>query len=322
MPDASSPSPSGSPSPSPRPSAPGVRSGFIQAIGAYGLWGFLPVYFLVLAPSGPFEIVAFRILFSLVFCALLLTVTRSWGAVVAIVRSPRLLLTVGLAGVFIYVNWQVYIFAVLTDRVLEGALGYFINPIVTVLLGVLILRERLRPAQWVAVAISFVAVLVLAIGYGTFPWISLALAFSFGLYGLIKKRVGPRVDAVSGLSLETAWLTPVAVIQLAVVGSSTGILFGSVSVGHTLLVIGSGVITAVPLLLFAGAARRLPLITLGLVQYLAPLLQFAFGAFVLREAMPPERWVGFGLVWVALIVLTVDMVVSGRSARRVVRPLT
>ncbi|MFP7762142.1 EamA family transporter RarD [Marisediminicola sp. LYQ85] len=322
MPDASSPSPSGSPSPSPRPSAPGVKSGFIQAIGAYGLWGFLPVYFLVLAPSGPFEIVAFRILFSLVFCALLLTVTRSWGAVVAIVRSPRLLLTVGLAGVFIYVNWQVYIFAVLTDRVLEGALGYFINPIVTVLLGVLILRERLRPAQWVAVAISFVAVLVLAIGYGTFPWISLALAFSFGLYGLIKKRVGPRVDAVSGLSLETAWLTPVAVIQLAVVGSSTGILFGSVSVGHTLLVIGSGVITAVPLLLFAGAARRLPLITLGLVQYLAPLLQFAFGAFVLREAMPPERWVGFGLVWVALIVLTVDMVVSGRSARRVVRPLT
>jgi len=224
--------------------------------------------------------------------------------------------------VFIYVNWQVYIFAVLTDRVLEGALGYFINPIVTVLLGVLILRERLRRMQWVAVGISFVAVLVLAIGYGQFPWISLTLAFSFGFYGLIKKRVGPRVDAVSGLSLETAWLVPVAVIQLALVGATTGLTIGTVSPLHTIAIIGSGVITAIPLLLFAGAARRLPLISLGLIQYLAPLLQFAFGAFVLGEAMPPERWVGFGLVWVALIVLTIDMIVSGRASRRALPLLT
>ncbi|HEV7955588.1 MAG TPA: EamA family transporter RarD, partial [Marisediminicola sp.] len=147
-------------------------------------------------------------------------------------------------------------------------------------------------------------------------WISLALAFSFGFYGLIKKRVGPRVDAVSGLSLETAWLVPVAVIQLVVVGVTTGLTIGTVHSLHTLLVVGSGIITAVPLLLFAGAARRLPLITLGLVQYLAPLLQFLIGAFVLNEEMPPERWVGFGLVWVALVVLTVDMIASGHAARR------
>ncbi|MBC7725004.1 MAG: EamA family transporter RarD [Burkholderiaceae bacterium] len=298
------------------------RTGFIQAVSAYTLWGFLPVYFLLLAPSGPFEIVAARILFSLVFCAVLLTATRKWATVIAIARQPKLLLTIGLAGAFIYVNWQVFLLAVLSGRVLEGALGYFINPIVTVLLGVVLLRERLRPVQWVAVGISLLAVLVLAIGYGTFPWISLTLAFSFGFYGLLKKRVGPRVDAVSGLSLETAWLLPVAIIQLAIVGGTTGLTIGSISPWHTLAIIGSGVITAVPLLLFAGAARRLPLITLGLVQYLAPLLQFVFGAFLLGEAMPPERWIGFALVWAALVLLTIDMLISGRAARRMVPLLT
>lgn len=290
--------------------------GIAYAVGAYGMWGILPAYFLLLVPSGPFEIVAARILFSLVFCVVLITATRGWPALGRIVRDPRLLFTMAAAGAFIYVNWQVYILAVLTGHVLEGALGYFINPIVTVLLGVLVLRERLRPAQWTAVGISFVAVLVLAVGYGSFPWISLALAFSFGFYGLIKKRVGGRVDAVSGLSLETAWLVPVAVVQLAVVGVTTGITIGTVSPWHTVALVGSGVITAVPLLLFASAARRLPLISLGLVQYLAPLLQFVIGAFVLGEAMPTERWIGFGLVWLALVVLTADLVRHGRVPRR------
>ena len=296
--------------------------GLAYAVGAYGLWGFLPVFFLLLAPAGPFEVVAARILFSLAFCALLLSITRRWGSVLAIIRQPRLLLIIGAAGAFIYVNWQVYILAVLTGHVLEGALGYFINPIVTVLLGVLVLRERLRGAQWVAIGISFVAVLVLAIGYGQFPWISLLLAFSFGFYGLIKKRIGPRVDAVSGLSLETAWLVPVAIVQLAFVGATSGLTIGTEGPFHLTVMVLTGVITAVPLLLFAAAARRLPLVTLGLVQYLAPLLQFLFGAFILREAMPPERWVGFGLVWVALIIFTVDMVSHGRSARRALPELT
>lgn len=292
------------------------RTGLAQAFGAYALWGFLPVYFLLLAPTGPFEVVALRILFSLIFCAVLLTATRTWGRVIAIVRQPRLLLTIAAAGVFIYVNWQVYILAVLTGHVLEGALGYFINPIVTVLLGVLVLRERLRLAQWIAVGVSFVAVLVMAVAYGQFPWISIILALSFGFYGLVKKRVGPRVDALSGLALETAWLAPVAVVQLVIVGSTAGLTIGQLGVGHALLLIGSGVCTAVPLLLFAGAARRLPLITVGLVQYLAPLLMFVFGAFVLGEALPLGRWIGFGLVWLALVILTVDLVVGARTARR------
>jgi chloramphenicol-sensitive protein RarD len=292
------------------------RSGIGMAVAAYALWGILPLYFLLLQPAGAFEIVALRILFSLVFCAIIITVTRQWRALAALLRQPRIVFTMGLAAAFIYVNWQVYVFATLEGKVIEASLGYFINPIVTVLLGVIFLRERLRIAQWIAVGTSFVAVVVLAFNYGALPWISLVLAFSFGLYGLIKKRVGPAVDAVGGLTLETAWLTPVAIVQLAVVGTSAGLTLGTVSLAHTLLLVSAGVVTAVPLLLFAAAARRLPLVYLGLIQYLAPVLQFIVGAFVLGENMPAARWIGFGLVWVALAILSVDVFLSGRRVRR------
>lgn len=296
------------------------RSGLAQAFGAYGLWGVLPLYFLLLQPAGAFEIVGWRILFSLVFATLLITAVRGWPALVTIVRDPRLLLTLGVAGVLIYINWQTYILAVLSGHVIEGALGYFINPIVTVLLAVLVLRERLRPAQWAAVGISVVAVLVIAIGYGRFPWISLILAFSFGFYGLLKNRVGPRVDAVSGLALESAWLTPIAVIQLFVVGSA--LTMGQAGAVHVVLLVLSGVVTGVPLLFFAGAARRLPLAVMGLIQYLAPVLQLVLGVVVLGEDMPLERWIGFALVWLALCILSLDALVSGRAARRVLPQLT
>ena len=287
------------------------------AFAAYGLWGFLPLYFIILEPANAFEIVAWRIVFSLVFCAILLTVTRSWPAFLAIVRTRRLLLAMALAAVFIYVNWQVYVFGATTGHVVETSLGYFINPIVTVLLGVVVLHERLRWMQWVAVGISAVAVLVVALNYGEFPWIALTLAFSFGLYGLIKKRVGPSVDALSGLTLETAWLLPVAVVQLVVVGVTTGVTFGQ-GAGHTALLVGVGVTTAVPLLFFAAASRRLPLVTMGLVQYIAPVLQLLIGVLLLHEPMPPARWIGFGLVWVALAVLTIDVIRASRASRRVV----
>lgn len=302
----------------PPPQNPGPRfgSGLAFAVSAYALWGVLPIYFLLLAPAGPFEIVAFRILLALAFCALLLTVTRAWRPFLALARQPRVLGIMALAGALIYVNWQVYIYATLSGHVVEGALGYFINPIVTVLLGVLLLRERLRPAQWVALGISGVAILVIAIGYGAFPGIALALAFSFGIYGYIKKRVGPQVDAVSGLTLETAILTPVAVVQLVVVAASTGIVTGQAGAGHVALMLLAGAITATPLLLFAAGARRLPLVYLGLTQYLAPVLQFLLGVVVLHEAMPLERWIGFGLVWIALLVLTADMLAAGRASRR------
>jgi len=291
-------------------------SGLVYAVLSYVLWGILPLYFLALAPSGPFEVVAVRILFSLVFCALLLTVTRGWRSFLALLRSPRVLLVMALAAVLIYVNWQTYVYATLSGQVVEAALGYFINPVVTVFLGVFVLRERLRLAQWIAVGVAIVAVVVLAVGYGQLPWVALVLAFSFGFYGLVKKRVGPRVDALGGLTLETLWLTPVAIVQLVVVGATSGILMGTVGTGHTLLMVGTGVVTAVPLILFAAASRRLPLIQLGFIQFFAPFIQFLVGVLVLHEEMPPERWVGFALVWVALVVLMVDMAVAARSQRR------
>ncbi|WP_423922238.1 EamA family transporter RarD [Frigoribacterium sp. 2-23] len=297
----------------------GPGAGLGYAVGAYGLWGVLPVFFLLMSPSGPYEIVAWRIVFSLAFCVILLLATRGLAAFRALLRQPRIVLTMGLAGAFIIVNWTTFIVATLAGHVVEAALGYFINPIVTVLLGVVVLRERLRVMQWVAVGLSLVAVLVIGVGTGAFPWVSLVLAFSFGFYGLVKKQVGGRVDAIGGLTLETLWLTPVAVVALVVMGMTGlggGLVFGTVSVLHTLTVISSGIVTAVPLLLFAAAARRLPLTTLGLTQYLAPILQFVVGVVLLHEEMTAGRWAGFALVWVALIVLTVDMVRSGRASRR------
>ena len=299
-----------------RPARSEQSKGLIYAVLAYALWGALPLYFLLLAPSGAFEIVAWRVLFSLVFCALLITVTRKWKSLLALLRRPRIVFTMGLAGLLIFVNWQTYVFAALSGHVVEAALGYFINPIVTVFLGVILLRERLRLLQWVAVGISLGAVVVLTVGYGSLPWVSLILAFSFGFYGLIKKRVGRDVDAVAGLTLETVWLAPIAVVQLMVVAAVSGLTFGSVSTWHTVGLLAAGVVTAVPLLFFAAAARRLPLTYMGLIQYFAPILQFLVGVFVLLEPMPPERWVGFALVWVALVLLTTDMVLTGRAPRR------
>jgi chloramphenicol-sensitive protein RarD len=299
------------------PSTP-QQAGILLAVLAYLVWGFMPLFFLLLAPANALEIVAWRVLFSLVFCAILLTVTRAWPGFLRVLRDRRVTLTLLVAGILILINWLVYVFATLSHDVVQAALGYFTNPIVTVLLGIFVLRERLRPMQWVSIGISAVAVLVIAIGYGAFPWIALALAFSFGLYGLIKKRVGDRVDAVSGLTIETLWLAPIAILQLVYVGVTSGITIGTVSTLQTVAMLLAGVVTAVPLLLFAGAARRLPLTTIGLTQYLTPIIQFLIGVLLLHEAMPPARFVGFVLVWIALVVLAID---GFRQSRRgVVRP--
>jgi chloramphenicol-sensitive protein RarD len=292
------------------------RTGLLYGLSAYGLWGFLPLYFLALAPANAFEIVAWRVLFSILFCALVISVTNKWRALVDLLRRPRVVLTLGLAGILIFVNWQTYVYATMEGHVVEAALGYFINPIVTILLGVIVQREHMRPTQWVAVGVSLIAVTVLTVGYGAPPWIALVLAFSFGLYGLIKKRVGPSVDALSGLTVETLLLAPIAIIQLVFVGATVGVTFGTVSIWHSLLLLSAGVVTAVPLLLFAAAARRIPLIYLGFIQYLTPILQFVVGVSILHEPMPFERWVGFGLVWIALLILTTDMIIAGRGPRR------
>lgn len=289
--------------------------GGVYAFSAYLLWGFLPLYFLLLAPTKPFELVAWRIVLSLIFCALLLTVTRTWGRLAAIMRQRRLLWLTALAGVLIYINWQVFILGALSGHVIETSLGYFINPIVTVMLGVLVLHERLRPTQWVAIGIAVAAVVVIIVGYRAFPWIALTLAASFGFYGLVKKQVGPSVDAVSGLTLETLWLMPVAAVVLIVVGVTEGLTMGASGWEHALLLSLAGVITAVPLLLFAAGARRAPLTLIGILQFVAPILQFLIGWLVLLEPMPLERWIGFGLVWVALIVLTIDSLLHARRTR-------
>lgn len=294
--------------------SPAAVGGF-YAFGAYLLWGFLPLYFVQLQPTGPWEVVAWRILFSLVFCVVLLSVTRSWRTLAGIVRQPRLRGWTALAGALIYVNWQVFLIGALSGRVVETSLGYFINPIVTVLLGVLVLGERLRAAQWVAVGVAGVAVVAIIVGYGSFPWIALCLAFSFGFYGLVKKRIGGSVDAVSGLTLESAWLTPVAIVQLVAVAATGGLTIGAAGTAHTMFLLLAGVVTATPLLLFAAGTRRAPLTLIGLLQFVAPIMQFVTGIWVLREPMPPERWIGFGLVWVALVILTIDSFIAVRRGR-------
>lgn len=291
--------------------------GGVYAFVAYFLWGFMPLYFLTLVPTGPWEVVSWRILFSLAFCAILLTVTRAWRKLFAILRNRRLVLWTMLAGLLIYVNWQVFLISTLTGHVIEGSLGYFINPIVTVLLGVLVLGERLRTAQWVAIGFAGLAVAVIIVGYGSFPWMALTLAASFGTYGLVKKQIGPQVDAVSGLTLESLWLAPIAIGQAVVVALTTGLTITQLGPGHAALLALSGAVTAVPLLFFAAGARRAPLTVIGLLQFVAPIMQFLTGWWIMGEPMPIERWIGFALVWLALIVLMSD---SLRHSRR--RPAT
>jgi len=291
-------------------------AGTLYTIAAYLLWGVFPLYFIVLAPTGPFEVVAWRLLLTLVFCVLLLLVTRGWQRLITIWRQPKLLVLTALAGILIYINWQVFVIATMNEHVVETSLGYFINPIFTVLLGVLVLHERIRTAQWVAIGIAAVAVGVIIVAYGSFPWIALSLTASFGLYGLVKKKIGPAVDAVSGLTLESFWMIPIAAVILFVVAGDGGITMGTVSPLHTVLLSCAGIATAIPLLLFASGTRRVDLSLVGMIQFITPIMQFLLGWAVLGEPMPAERWIGFILVWVAIAVFVGDIVLHKGRARR------
>jgi chloramphenicol-sensitive protein RarD len=290
------------------------RVGVGAGLGAYVLWGVFPLYFPLLEPAGGLEIVAHRVVWSLVFVALLLTVLRGWPQVRAIVADRRALLVLAVAALLIAVNWLVYVYAVNSGHVVEASLGYFINPLVSVVLGVAVFRERLRRLQWVAVGIAVLAVVVLTVDYGRPPWIALTLALSFGLYGLMKKVV--RVDAAPGLFVETAAVFVPALVVLGVLQASGGAAFGHASVGNSFLLVSTGLATAVPLLLFAAAARRVPLSTIGLLQYVTPLMQLSIGVFVYDEPMPPARLAGFAIVWLALAVFTVDTLRQAHSSRR------
>jgi chloramphenicol-sensitive protein RarD len=291
-----------------------LRLGYLYGLGAYTLWGFFPAYFKVLKPSGPVEILAHRILWSCAFMVIVLTVIRRWSHIRQLLHRPATLARISLAAALIGINWGTYIWAVNVDRIVESALGYFINPLVSIMIGVVLLGERLRRWQWLAVAIGTVAVLVLTVDYGQPPWVALILAFSFGFYGLTKKRLS--LPAADGLAVESAVLAVPALITLGFLAMQGGTTFGELGAGHTLLIAASGVITAIPLLLFAGAANRIPLASLGMLQYAGPTIQFALGVFAFHEPMPPARWVGFGLVWLALAVFSWE---GFRHVRRVSR---
>lgn len=295
-------------------------SGAAYAVGAYALWGFLPLYFVLLEPTGPWEVVAWRILLSLVFYAVLVPVIGGRPRLRAVLADRGLVVWTAVAGLLIYLNWQIFLIATLTGHVIEMSLGYFINPIVTVLLGVVVLRERLRPMQWLAVGLAVSATLVIVVGYGSFPWLALGVAFSFGLYGLVKKHIGASVDVTSGLTLESLWLAPLAIGQLVVVGLTSGLTMGSAGPGHAVLLALAGVVTAAPLMLFAAGARRVPLTVLGIAQFITPTMQLIIGVWVLDEPMPPERWIGFAIVWLALVVFTLDSVIVARRQRGARQP--
>lgn len=290
-----------------------IRLGYLYGLGAYLLWGFFPIYLKLLRPAGPMEILAHRIVWSVAFVALLLAAARNIGFLRALLRRPRALAGITAAAALIAVNWGTYIYGVNSDRVVETALGYFINPLVSVLLGVFVLRERLRPAQWAALGVGALAVAVLTVDYGRLPYLALTLAFSFAGYGLVKKRLG--LPAAEGLFVESAVLALPALAYLGWLVRRGDSTFGHVSAGHTVLLVLAGAATAIPLLLFAGAANRLPLSALGMLQYLAPILQLGCGVLIFHEPMPPARLAGFALVWLALIVFTADAVRHSRRTR-------
>jgi chloramphenicol-sensitive protein RarD len=285
-------------------------------VSAYLLWGGLPLYLALARPAGALEVIAHRIIWSLALCALAVALGRLWPAVKAAVASPRRLAALAGASLLLTVNWLTFVWAIFNGQLVEAALGYFINPLVSVLLGVAFLGERLRPAQWAAVAVASAAVIVITAAQRMFPWVALVLAVSFGLYGYIEKRVGVRVPAVVSLSVETALIAPFALayaVWLAATGSGT---FPGLGWGHNLVLVGLGLVTAAPLLLFNAAARRLPLSVLGFVQYLCPVMHFLTGLLFFHEAMSAGRWFGFAAVWAALVTLSADAVWQARRAAR------
>ncbi|MYW17636.1 EamA family transporter RarD [Streptomyces sp. SID486] len=294
------------------------RIGLLNGFAAYGMWGLVPLFWPLLKPAGALEILAHRMAWSLVFVAVALLFVRRWAWAGELLRQPRRLGLVAVAAGVITVNWGLYIWSVNAGHVVEASLGYFINPLVTIAMGVLLLKERLRPVQWVAVAVGAAAVVVLTVGYGRPPWISLCLAFSFATYGLVKKKV--RLGGVESLAAETAIQFVPALGYLLWLIAHGDASFVNDGPAHSALLASTGIVTALPLVCFGAAAIRVPLSTLGLLQYLAPIFQFLIGILYFHEAMPPERWAGFALVWLALLLLTGDALRSARRPQRLTVP--
>jgi chloramphenicol-sensitive protein RarD len=283
-------------------------------VAAYAMWGTFPLYWPLLQPAGAVEILAHRVVWSAITIGLLVLLLRRTTQFRDILRNGRVRLLLTLAAAVISVNWVTYIWGVTNGRVVETSLGYFINPLVTVLMGVVILGERLRPLQWVALGVATLAVVVLTLDYGRLPWVALVLAFTFGSYGLCKKTAN--VGAVESLAYETAVIAPFAGVYLGWLAATGASNFASHGLDHSLLFMTTGIVTAIPLICFGAAAIRVSMVSLGLLQYIAPVLQFMLGVFWFHEDMPAGRWVGFVLVWIALIMFTVEAVNHRRRQLR------
>ncbi len=292
------------------------KSGLIYGSAAYLCWGFFPLYWPLLEPASPYEVLAHRIVWTLVFCVGLLTITHKWAAYRSILGQRRLMMPLALASIVITLNWGGFIYGVTNGHVIETSLGYFINPLMTVLLGVFLLGENLRRLQWVAVGLGILAVVVLTVDYGRPPWIALLLATSFATYGFLKKRAN--LGTIEALSVETTILTPFAIAYLVFLAMTGTLAFGHEGTWNTLLLMGTGVVTGIPLLMFGAAATRLTLTTIGILQYLGPILQFIFGLTIFGEEMGAARWVGFVMVWSALVIFTYDAISTRRRAKRTV----
>lgn len=285
-------------------------------LSAYLIWGFFPLYFRLLSPAGAFEVIAHRAFWSLLASLTLIFLASRVPKLRALLRDREVLVRLAVAGGLILVNWTVYVYAVLTDRTLDAALGYFINPLVTVALARVVLKERLTRAQGIAIALGATSVLVMVVGMGYLPWISLVLAVSFSLYALVKKRVAGRVPPLEGLAVETAFVTPLMAayyIYLLANGETSFQALQSEGassgwMAHLTLLVGAGILTLLPLLLFAASARGLPLAVMGLIQYITPVMQMLIAVAIFHEPMAPARWVATAFIWVALGVLSSDWI--------------
>jgi chloramphenicol-sensitive protein RarD len=281
-----------------------MRKGILNGIAAYALWGFFPIYWKFLHQVPALQVIGHRIAWSFILLVLIILVTRQWSDFRAAALAPRVIGIYSIAAVLLSINWLVYVWGVNSGFIVETSLGYFINPLLSVLLGVIFLRERLRPAQWIPVIIAAVGVLYLTLVYGRLPWIALTLAFSFGFYGFVKK-LAP-LGSLYGLTLETGIVFPLALLYLlGVEFNGTGAFIHDHAL-TTLLLIGAGAVTTIPLLMFASAARQIPLSVVGLLQYIAPTIQFLIGIFIYREPFDRSHLIGFGIVWVALILFWVE----------------
>lgn len=290
-----------------------VQKGLLAGLACYAIWGTMPLFFASMAPASPVEIIAHRIVWSLLLCVILLTVMKRWNKLMTAIKNFNVVRTLSIATVLILCNWLTYVYSVSSNHVLDASLGYYINPLVTVILAVVVLRERVDPMMWVALGFGAAAVVVMTAGMGSFPWISIVLAFSFGFYGLMKSRIGSKVDSITSLTIETLLAAPFALGFLAWLTMNGQSTFTSEGTSHALLLMITGVITAVPLIFFGFAAQHLPLSYLGMLQYLGPTIQFLLAIAVFHEPMPTARWVGFGLVWVAIIFAILSATRQSRS---------